>query len=269
MLICFVINPVAGATDKSNLPLLLAETALVYGFEYVTFFTSGLSDFENLCAFTALHKPSIIAALGGDGTINLCARVAVNSPLIVGIVPLGSANGLAGELRLNTDMVRAIETLVTAKPRAVDTLLINGNLCLHLADAGMNALIIQRYGLAGGHGFLSYAKHLIKELFYLRRHRYILKFNATAPASGEPGQPGTTAKMSKKALMIAFANTRKYGNGAIVNPVGVMNDGLFEVCIFKSITHRRLPAVIWHFFRGTLNLSDYVETIQTTDLVFR
>jgi len=39
--------------------------------------------------------PQIIAACGGDGTINEVASCLINTVVILGIIPMGSGNGLA------------------------------------------------------------------------------------------------------------------------------------------------------------------------------
>ena len=39
-----------------------------------------------------------------------------------------------------------------------------------------------------------------------------------------------------KAKMIVIANATKYGSGAIINPIGKLDDNLFEVIIMKKIS---------------------------------
>ena len=38
-----------------------------------------------------------------------------------------------------------------------------------------------------------------------------------------------------KAYMIVIANATKYGTGAVINPIGKLNDGIFEICIVKQV----------------------------------
>lgn len=65
--------------------------------------------------------------------------------------------------------------------------------------------------------------------------------------------------------MITFANARRYGTGAFVNPHGRIDDGQFEVCIFK-------PWPRWYFFwlailsfSGRLDESRYVKILSVTE----
>ncbi|MES2387552.1 MAG: diacylglycerol kinase family protein [Bacteroidota bacterium] len=250
MRILFVINPVAGGTDKSDLAELIRDMAGPLNFEYRIYYTTGNKDFERLKYLADTEKPDTLVACGGDGTVTLAARTILNTNIALSIIPIGSANGLAGELNIPRDSAAAITLAATGRSRSVDTVLINNKfLGLHLADVGMNAVIVRRYKVGHMRGFWAYTKQLLRELIYLRSHRYTVVF------------PGT--RKTVKAVMIAVCNSRKYGNGAVVNPPGRINDGLFEVCIFKKLSHLSLPAIIWHFFRGTLQFSHFAEIIST------
>lgn len=64
--------------------------------------------------------------------------------------------------------------------------------------------------------------------------------------------------------MITFANARKYGTGALINPNGKVDDGRFEICVFEPYPRWQLPHLTYLFFTGRLNNSKYVEILSTT-----
>src|SRR5690606_4337391 len=41
--------------------------------------------------------------------------------------------------------------------------------------------------------------------------------------------------IQKEGIMIAFANAKQFGTGAIINPDGKMDDDIFEVLLFKKM----------------------------------
>ena len=44
------------------------------------------------------------------------------------------------------------------------------------------------------------------------------------------------AGIRRTAFMVALANASKYGTGAVINPEGKLDDGLFEVIIVKKLS---------------------------------
>ena len=42
-------------------------------------------------------------------------------------------------------------------------------------------------------------------------------------------------QLEREALMAVFANATKYGTGAVINPDGILDDGLFEVILIKKL----------------------------------
>lgn len=62
--------------------------------------------------------------------------------------------------------------------------------------------------------------------------------------------------------MLAIANSKQYGTGALVNPDGKIDDGKFELLIFKKFDILEILKTL----HGELEMSpDFVEII-TTDL---
>jgi diacylglycerol kinase (ATP) len=88
----------------------------------------------------------LILAAGGDGTINEVANGMAGSEVPLGILPAGTANVLALELGIGSDMIRAAKALsgLTAV-RIGMGLLDNGSEQRHfvlMAGAGLDALIV-------------------------------------------------------------------------------------------------------------------------------
>ena len=65
-----------------------------------------------------------------------------------------------------------------------------------------------------------------------------------------------------KAIMIVIANARKYGTGAVINPVGRPDDGLFELIIIRKYPWYAIFRLAIAFFTSSLHKLEYVKILQ-------
>jgi diacylglycerol kinase family enzyme len=104
----------------------------------------------------------------------------------------------------------------------MDMISINGNKSLHLSDIGVNAELIRNYESGTIRGKLGYMLQAVNTLADLDD-----PFQVTITANN--------ATIQTEARMVVIANTQKYGTGVTINPVGIMDDGKFEIVILKSL----------------------------------
>lgn len=247
--VLFVINHKAGKNKNLELEIVIKKHAINFNYE-VEFYM--LCDNEHAITgiknATEKFKPTIITAVGGDGTVNLVSGIIYNQNIALLIVPYGSANGMAKELQIPEELASCLDLIPKGKIVEIDLLKINNELSIHLADVGLNARIVKRFELDSQRGLLIYAKHLFYELFLLRRKRFIINYDD---------------KIKKvNAVSITFATATKYGTGAVINPDGKLNDGLFEICIVKPFPKFELFKITYQMFRNKLKTSNYFEVIQ-------
>jgi len=245
----FVINPIAGNTNKNDLQQQIELWAERQGVVHHIFLTSAEQCFERLKAVLMHNVFDAVIAAGGDGTLNVVARVVweLQKPIAIGLIPLGSANGMARELNIPPSPEAALDIIAQFNPYTIDAIWVNQqHLCLHIGDMGLNAAVVKSFEVEGSRGMGSYLKHLLKELF----NPSIVKYKITT-------KEGTTRRF--KSLMIAFANASRYGTGAIINPEGNLDDGRFELCIFQPFPFWTFFRIVFSFFLGTLSGSPYVK----------
>lgn len=250
----FIINPIAGGLDKSKYIKTLSKIFQEKKKEFDVFETTGRED-DPLNARKKIEDfhPDVVVAVGGDGTCNMVAKLIYDLDVLFGIVPLGSANGLARELNIGDNPNVATELLFVGIEKDVDALLINNqHICLHLSDIGLNAKVVKRFEEERIRGMFGYVKQFLREikLSEPKKFRFELKGN----------------KFKKKAHMVVIANASKYGTGAIVNPVGKIDDGKFEICIIKPFPLYAFLTITFHLFRGTLKTSRYVDIISCSHI---
>lgn len=254
--IIFVINAKAGTTEKASLPDLIRQKGEELQFDHTIYQTTGDNDLEKLTRLMQELNPTLIAAAGGDGTCNMVARVVMNTPVKMGIIPAGSANGMARELNIPLDFPSAIDVLVKGDVRTIDLVKVNDKyFSIHLADVGLNAKIIRRFEQEKRRGLWGYARQLWRELFYVRHYHFELEVDGN--------------RFHRTAISITFANSARFGTGAVINPLADLSDGKFEVCIIRPFPVYYLLTIAVKFFRGTINDSKYVHIVSCKEVIVR
>jgi len=219
----FIVNPIAGGVSKAPFYDLIKREHERLPFSYQVYRTTGERDEEGIRQLLSSYSAKNLIAVGGDGTFTQVAKIAMTLDLAVGLIPFGSANGMARELGINKVMEEAWQVIRHKQFRRIDLIQINQvSYSLHISDVGLNARIIKRYVKEKKRGKVAYLRQFLKEFPRSKRIKYKLKID------------GQTFK--GKAYMIALANASRYGTGAFINPNGKLDDGLFEVCIAKSIS---------------------------------
>src|SRR5690606_38104720 len=95
----------------------------------------------------ARAQPPVVAAAGGDGTINLVATLVIEAQVAFGLVPLGTFNYLARHLGIPLEPRAAAIALATGVLRGVHVGRVNGHLFLNNASFGLyQALLQEREG---------------------------------------------------------------------------------------------------------------------------
>lgn len=186
---------------------------------------------RELATRAAQEGVELLLAVGGDGTMNEVADGLLGSQTALGLVPVGSGNGLARTLGLPLVPRQALRTLEGGVTRRMDVGLVNGRPFLNVAGAGFDALVgveFHRHGRRGGRrGAFSYVRLGLAAL---------LRYRATSFALDADG-----ARFDGRAFVVAFANGRQYGAGAVIAPHARLNDGRLDVVVFE---HASTPAVL-------------------------
>lgn len=220
--ILFVVNPISGDLDKSDLVDAVQEFATTNHFDLEVYETTGKNDQKKIQSIYNQYQPERIVVAGGDGTIKMVAEAMEKYDVIIGILPAGSANGLSVDLNLPTTIEENLKIAFLSHYVEMDMISINGKKSIHLSDIGVNANLVKNYEESNLRGLWGYA----------------LQAYSALKESEEPFVATITANndvVEHTARMIVIANSQKYGTGVIINPNGAMNDGKFELVILKSL----------------------------------
>ena len=99
--ILFIVNPKSGTLGKSNW-IAMATKMLAQKFDLEFQYTTHRGHACELAQKAVARNISIVAAVGGDGTVNEIASALIHTNTALAILPLGSGNGLARDLGIST-----------------------------------------------------------------------------------------------------------------------------------------------------------------------
>ncbi|MEL4307478.1 diacylglycerol/lipid kinase family protein [Joostella sp. CR20] len=220
--ILLVVNPISGDIDKKTVIKKVEASVEKADRNLIVYQTTGKDDIRAIRKIISEKKLKKILIAGGDGTVKLCVEAVLGNTIPLGILPVGSANGMAVDLDIPNSLEQAIEISLQKKSHPIDVININNEISIHISDMGLNAALVKNYSNGSIRGKLGYALQTIPTLIDFKN-----SFHFKIIANG-------TIKEGN-AMMIGIANARKYGSGAVINPDGKLNDGKFEIIIFKSL----------------------------------
>ena len=223
-----IVNPLSGAgatvgVAEARIALLTSRLAAAKREGTVHLTERPLHAGEMARAAVAAGARMVIA-WGGDGTINEVGTALAGTGVVLGIIPAGSGNGFASELGIPFLPEAAIEIALNGRPRPIDAGELEGRLFFNIAGIGFDAVIAEQFNLRslGRRGMGPYVQIGVRELFRYRAAKYRIRLD---------GETFTT-----RALLIAFANGREYGNKIRLAPHAVLDDGKLEAMIVEDRT---------------------------------
>lgn len=261
MRVTAIFNPVAGG-GKAGREWPLIEAMLRRHFPDMTAkATRGPGDGAVLAAEAARAGTDLVIACGGDGTISevvdglLRARAfeGASAPKL-GLVPDGTGSDLVKTLGLSGDLEAQVARIVRLDFRRIDagrmTFENDGGAAVvrhfvNIASLGLSgptsravnaARAKRKYGAK-----LVFMFHTIRELLRYRFQDVRVTIDGGAP-------------IEARIALVAVANGKFFGGGMMIAPKAEIDDGVFEIVVFRGDNKLRLISQI-----NTLYTGDHVK----------
>lgn len=222
MKLLFIINPGSGSHDI-NLKEVISTYFTGKEIEVDLFELPDDCSLDKIKTKINQSKADRVIAVGGDGTLKLVAECMLKTDTPIGIIPAGSANGMAKELGIPTEIEEALKVVETGKLQKIHVVQLNDEICIHLSDLGFNAYLVKKFDTLPERGMWGYAKATWHALWNHKRMEVELNINGEIIRS--------------KAAMVAIANATMYGSGLKINPDGKLDDELFEIILVKDYSY--------------------------------
>jgi YegS/Rv2252/BmrU family lipid kinase len=224
--VAVIINPISGTGGRIEVARERAEHAAALltarGLDAEVFMTERPGHARELAAAALQRGVTTVVAWGGDGTVNEVASVLAFREAALAIVPSGSGNGLARELLIPLDPAGGFEAAFSGRECRIDAGELDGHLFFNIAGIGLDARVAHRFAADGlvRRGFFRYLEIAAQELFTYKAESHTVVTD------------GVSIRVD--ALVIAIANARQYGNGALIAPGARLNDGRLDVVVIEG-----------------------------------
>src|SRR6476619_3643074 len=163
----------------------------------------------------------VVAAAGGDGTVNEVVNGLDGYDVPLGIIPLGTANDFARQVGIPPDADHAMDVILQRKPQRLDTASLNGRRFLNVSTGGMGAEATAETPseIKETLGSVAYAISGMRKLAGMQAYhaRFV----------------GDAFSYEGEFLMFAVGLTRSTGGGTLVTPLASAVDGLLALCIVE------------------------------------
>lgn len=243
-----VVNPISGDIDKKPIVEAIKKEIKSRNVSQMIYYTTGEKDEEAIEKLLRYGSFDRVLVVGGDGTIAMVAQHLLNTDGILGFVSAGSANGLAVNFGFPENLKHQINLALSDSVLKIDTLELNGRFGLHISDLGINAELIKNYNEGSFRGKFGY---FIQSFPTLLNSDFPFDFKIST--EGE--------EFERTGALLAIANANKFGTGATINPNGKINDGKFEILVFKKLS---LIEMIKRIGDNPELSSEFVDVISTT-----
>jgi len=256
-----IVNPLSGRGRYE--PQIRAHSALAadllhsFGLTTCVRSTAAAGDAHRFARQAADEGADLVVAWGGDGTVNETAAALINSDVPLGIVPAGSGNGLAWDLGLPFEATAALTVAATGRDFVIDAGQVHDSLFFNIAGVGVDAVIAARFAERGPRrrGALGYLQLGVTELMRYRAQLYTIAID--------------NDRFEHRAMLLALANGRQYGNRVCIDPGARLDDGLLELVIVEELSTIAIAMRLPSLFRGTLRAGRGVTMRAVRELTVR
>ena len=198
----------------------------------------------------------VVIAAGGDGTFHLVAEDLLGTQTALGILPLGRVMNVARALGIERDIDAAAEVLVTGEIRAIDTgeaTAADGRIVpfFEAGSVGLNAAIFAEVTRADEGDPVS----ILRTIWVAFRYR-----PARMTVELDEG------RVSSRALMVAVSNGPYLGIGMTVAPTARLDDGRFDVRVFRHFSKLDLLRHLASIAFGRRQYAPHVSTYRSADV---
>ena len=249
--ILFVINPNSGSQKPDTIIKQIKNSG--HEIDYVL--TQSLEEFNALWT-RKVDDYKIVVICGGDGSVNCTLKhLVAKKNIVLAVLPNGSGNGFARELGFTSNVENLISKILRGEIREVDITKINDDYSINVAGLGFDSYVASLFDGSKFRGLKKYIYCTIKGLFSYK------------PISVELylGQ----VKVTGDFWGIYLANTRQFGNNAIIAPEAKYDDGLLEVVLMKKYPLILAPLVVYKMFTGKFKNSKYMTYLRASDMIIK
>jgi YegS/Rv2252/BmrU family lipid kinase len=235
-----ILNPIAGQDPPARLRRMIGGAFAARSAHFDLVETSGPGHATELARHAAEQGYRAVCVVGGDGTLAEVVTGLVGSEVPLAIIPRGTANQVATNLQIPTELEAAIDVVVQGKTTKMDLGRIDGRAFALVAGAGYDAAVMAAATrpLKDRWGFGAYIYAAVKQALTAEP----VEFTIVADDN--------EIRINAVSVMLAnmgelFASFIPVGLPLAPKPTLSWQDGLLDVVIIAPRNLPEFAAVLW------------------------
>lgn len=221
--IFFIVNPAAQNGKAVATWAAVQEYMDARGQKYEYALSADLEDVERL-ARTAAKPGTIIAGVGGDGTLSRIAGALAGTKAVLSVIPAGTGNDFARTMGIPLSPTAACDVLLTGVTVPLDLGMYNGIYFYNAIGAGLDAEVAAEANRTFKRfSSIAYILALLKQLAIYRPQPVTIEVDGKI--------------VSGPVWLVTVANARYYGGGMKIAPLANPQDGFADIVVVGNV-HR-------------------------------
>ncbi|MCH7997009.1 MAG: diacylglycerol kinase family lipid kinase [Chloroflexi bacterium] len=241
-----IANPVSGRGKGRRMASRVAELLTRAGVDVDLEWTTRQGDAEQM-AIHALEKGVRgLLICGGDGTLHeaingLFSGTPHPEEVVIGLIPAGRCNDFRACLDLPKEPRRIVDAVLYGKTRRVDLGRVGTRYYATVATLGFDSAVSQYIADGRAPRFLAgtpaYLYGVFVQLVRYRDIRVCLR--------------GDSLDFEGPVFLAATGNTPNYGGRLMIAPGALVDDGLLDLCLVRSVSRRDVLRMLPRIFNGS------------------
>ncbi len=262
-----ILNPVSGTDAAPDYLQTINERLRDRVGDLDIAMTVAGGDAERLAESSARDGYDTLFVAGGDGTLNEVVNGVAKVPggfeqVTFGLVPLGTGNDFADALGLPEDVSAAVDILLAGRTIQADVGRLNDRYFINVSAGGFIAEVSDAVN--------PQLKSVAGKLAYLIGGAQVLMDYEPAHAQVTIAKDGGASDaLTLDVQMFAVCNSRMVGGGRLIAPHAVIDDGVFDVCIIKTMPTLEFLSLLTTVSSGDHIEDERVEYFRTRELTLR
>ena len=226
----FIVNPAAGNGYSLEIMQRLITSLESRGIGYRIYRTEKPGHGTDLAAGIAADPDAAaVISVGGDGTAGEVAAGLTGTEKPMGIIPAGTGNDFIKSAGIPNDPEKALELILTGKPKKTDTGTANDRFFLNVCGTGFDVTVLDyaEDEKKKHRGLTPYFLGLIKAIFHYRS----IQLKLSADGDKTDGQY----------LICSIANGRFIGGGIPICPEADIEDGKLDLVLIRNVHRWQIP----------------------------
>ncbi len=260
MSVTIIINPYANRWKCGRQVDMIDKCMQKSGLNYHMHLTKEKGHAIKLAYDAAAPGEQTIIAAGGDGTLNEVVNGILKHNILgnasncsIGIIPLGTANDLATQLRIPSDIERAIEVIFSGFTRSIDVGKVNGHYFINNSAIGLETEVtLANERMTTIQGPLRYLLAAILTILKRPSWQATLDWN--------------NSEYSGSLTLVSVGNSNRTGGMFYMTPNAIIDDGRLDFIYAPALSRTDMFRLLPQTLKGTHISNDAIHEHRTSHL---